>query len=100
MNLFRLFAAARRDSAPVARDRLMVLLAHERALSGPLSGASDLVARLREEILTVIARHVPIERDKVQVKLDRGPQVSTLEIGIEVPSPEPARTHPRAGVAA
>jgi cell division topological specificity factor len=91
MNLLRLFAA-RRDSAPVARDRLMVLLAHERALSGP----NDLVAKLHEEILTVIARHIPIERDKVQVKLDRGPSVSTLEIGIEVPSP----VHTRSGMAA
>ncbi len=95
MNLLRLFAA-RRNSAPVARDRLMVLLAHERALSGP----NDLVTKLREEIIAVIARHVPIERDKVQVKLDRGPQVSTLEIGIEVPSPLSASAGARAGMAA
>ena len=88
MNLLRLFQSSRRDSAPVARDRLMVLLAHERAFSGP----NDLVAKLREEIVAVIARHVPIERDKVQVTLDRGPTVSTLEIGIELPSPPGTRS--------
>ena len=49
---------ARRGSAPVARDRLQILLAHERA--GGSEGQSDLIARLREEILEVIARHVPI----------------------------------------
>ena len=71
----------RHRSAPVARDRLQVLLAHERALSG----RSDLVAILHKEILAVIARHIPIDQDKVVVKLDRGARMSTLEIDIEMP---------------
>ena len=78
---------AKRGSAPVARDRLQILLAHER---GAGEGQSELIARLREEILDVIARHVPIDRDKVQIKLDRGAAVSTLEIDIEVPELKPA----------
>jgi cell division topological specificity factor len=77
---------AKRSSAPVARDRLQILLAHERAHGGAGNeGQSELIAKLREEILDVIARHVPIDRDKVQIKLDRGAAVSTLEIDIEVP---------------
>ncbi len=72
----------KRSSAPVARDRLQILLAHERTTG---EGQSELIAKLREEILDVIARHVPIDRDKVQIKLDRGAAVSTLEIDIEVP---------------
>ena len=72
----------RNSSAPVARDRLQVLLAHERAFVGK----SDLLAVLQEEIIAVIARHVTIERDKVQIKLDRGDTVSTLEIDVEVPA--------------
>jgi len=75
------FLTRGRSSAPVARDRLQVLLAHERALSS----RSDLVAVLQKEILAVIARHLPIEQDKVVVKLDRGAKVSTLEIDIEMP---------------
>jgi cell division topological specificity factor len=86
MNLFRLFT---RPAAPplgreVARERLTILLAHERALG---SGQNDLIAKLREEILAVVTRHVPIDRDRVQVKFDRGATVSTLEIDIEVPLP-------------
>ena len=34
----------------------------------------------------MIAKHVTIDRDKVQVKLDRGDPISTLEIDVEVPS--------------
>ena len=69
-------------SAPVARERLQILLAHERAEAGP----SELVARLREEILAVIAKHIPVERDKVKVKMDRGDAVSTLAVDIEIPT--------------
>ena len=72
---------SRRSSAPVARERLQILLSHERAVAGQ----SDLAAVLQEEILAVIAKHMAIDRDKVQVKLDRGSDVSTLEIDIEMP---------------
>jgi cell division topological specificity factor len=79
MSLFNFFN--KRPSATVARDRLQILLAHERALSG----RPDLAAVLQKEILAVIARHIPIDQDKVTVRLDRGAQVSTLEIDIEMP---------------
>jgi len=83
MNLLNFFS--RRSSAPVARDRLQILLAHERTYAGP--GQSDLVAALREEILAVLAKHVKIDADKVQIKMERGGAVSTLEVDIEIPTP-------------
>jgi cell division topological specificity factor len=79
MNLFNLLR--RRGSAPVARERLQILLAYERANRGH----SDLLGVLREEIVAVIARHVTIDRDKVMVKMDRADTFSTLEIDIEIP---------------
>jgi cell division topological specificity factor len=79
MSLLRFFQKNR--SAPVARDRLQLLLSHERALSG----RADLAAVLQEEILAVIAKHIAIDRDKVNIKLDRGKNCSTLEIDIEMP---------------
>jgi cell division topological specificity factor len=79
MNPFNLF---RRGSAPLARERLQILLAHERiACSQP-----DLLGTLREEILAVIARHVSFEPGKVQIKMDRGKSVSTLALDIEIPN--------------
>ena len=80
MSLFNFFNR-QQNSAPMARERLQVLLAHERASVGH----SDLVGLLREEIISVIARHVQVDRDKVHVKMDRGEQVSTLEVDIEIP---------------
>ena len=72
----------RRGSAPVARERLQVLLAYERTNRGH----SELLTILREEIVAVIGRHITLERDKVVVKMDRGHTVSTLEIDIEIPN--------------
>ncbi|MBE7211479.1 MAG: cell division topological specificity factor MinE, partial [Gluconacetobacter diazotrophicus] len=91
---------AKRSSAPVARDRLQILLAHERANGGAGGeGHGELIAKLREEILEVIARHVPIDRDKVQIKLDRGAAVSTLEIDVEMPALKDAAKKAAAGKA-
>jgi cell division topological specificity factor len=80
MSIFRLFR--RPSSAPVARERLQILLAHERGVRGQ----SDLLTILREEILAVIEKHVTIERDNVQIKMDRGDAVSLLEIDVEIPN--------------
>jgi cell division topological specificity factor len=80
MKLFNLF---RSSSAPIARERLQILLAHERSAR---SSEPDLLAVLREEILAVIGRHVAFEPDKVQIKLDRGKSVSTLAVDIEIPN--------------
>ncbi|APO78862.1 cell division topological specificity factor MinE (plasmid) [Rhizobium etli 8C-3] len=78
MNIFSLFG--KKKTAPAARERLQVLLAHERSSVG-----SDLVSLLREEILAVIAKHVQLDNDKVQVKMDRNEHVSILEIDVEIP---------------
>lgn len=78
MSIFRLFN--KQKSAPAARERLQVLLSHERSYAG-----TDLVAVLREEILAVIAKHVDVDRDRVQVKMDRDEHMSILEIDVEIP---------------
>ena len=85
----------RQPSAPVARERLQVLLAHERMAGGH----SELLNRLREEILEVIARHIKVDSEKVKVKLDSAGDVSTLEIDVEMPARIP-RVERKPGAAA
>lgn len=86
MGFLRLFSGRNSPTATVARERLQILLAHERGLVGQ----PDLLVRLREEILAVVSRHVTLDPDKVAVKMDRGKHVSTLEVDIELPN-EPLR---------
>jgi cell division topological specificity factor len=79
MNVFHLFR--HRGTAPVARERLQILLTCERAARGK----PDLLALLREEILAAIAKHVTVDRDNVQVRMDRGQAISTLGVDVEIP---------------
>jgi cell division topological specificity factor len=81
MSLLRLFSS-RPATAPVARERLQILLAHERGARGQ----PDLLMQLREEILAVVSRHVTLDPDKVIVRMERGKEISTLEVDIEVPN--------------
>jgi cell division topological specificity factor len=89
MNILRLFQRRSSSrvpepggSASAARDRLKVLVSHERAAIAQ----SQLVEVLRDEILGVIAKHVAVERDKVQVKMDRSETSATLTIDVEIPA--------------
>jgi len=79
MSVFNRFKP--RSTATVARERLQILLSHERVARGQ----SDLLQLLREEILVAVAKHVIIERDQIHVKMERGENVSALEINIEIP---------------
>ena len=79
MNLFRSFQPA--ASAPVARERLQILLEYDRKLGSQI----DVFTVLREEILAVVSRHI-VDPDKVQITVDRGPVTSTLAVDIEIPN--------------
>jgi cell division topological specificity factor len=62
---------------------LQILLAHERSTRGH---QPDLLLLLREEILAVVSRHVELDPDKVIVRMERGKNVSTLEVDVELPN--------------
>ena len=86
MSILRLFSSRPAPepvaSAPIARERLQILLAHERGMRGQ----PDLLMQLREEILAVVSRHVALDPEKVIVRMERGSHVSTLEVDIELPN--------------
>lgn len=88
LDLFKRQAA----SAPHARERLQILLAHERA---GRDGA-DYLPQLQRDLIDVVKKYVAIDEDKVQVQLDRGHDVATLEVNIELPEAEPGRHRRRA----
>ena len=77
LNLFR-----RRGTAPVARERLQILLSYERSTRGQ----SDLLGILREEILAALGKHIQVDQDNIVMRMDRGATLSTLEIEILIPN--------------
>lgn len=87
MSLFDVFrspsssSSARPRSAEIAKERLQILVAHERADRG----GPDYLPMLQKEILQVIEKYIQIDSNKVEVKLERGTDISTLEVNIELP---------------
>ena len=84
MSLFGFLRRAEpRSSAQTAKDRLQIILAHERQdRSQP-----DYLPMLQRDILDVIRTYVDVPSDKVEMRLQRGDRRSTLEIEIELPAP-------------
>jgi cell division topological specificity factor len=88
LDLFRPPAPA---TAATAKERLQVVLALERtASSGP-----SFLPQLQEELLQVIKKYVDIDNENVSIELERGPEISMLDINIALPAaPKPSRRLP------
>jgi cell division topological specificity factor len=81
MRLFRFLKPI--SSAPVARERLQILLEYERRMVSQTS----LITTLKDEILAVVSRHVSIDPEQIHVSIDRGNGFSTLAVGVQIPNP-------------
>lgn len=67
-------------SASIAKERLKIVLAHERASNR----APDFLPVLQKELLAVVGRYVEISDDGIRVSLGAAGDTSTLEINIEI----------------
>lgn len=87
MNILSFFrprkpAAPSGPTAPVAKERLQILLTHERAARSQ----PEYLPRLRREILDVISKYVELEDDKIIVHYENKGTTSKLELDIELPN--------------
>jgi cell division topological specificity factor len=78
-----LFRAAPVRSADTAKERLQVLLALERSST---SAWPNFLPQLQKDIMQVIKKYVEIDDDKVSIEVERGPEVSMLDINVELPA--------------
>lgn len=82
MSLLSYFRLQRKKrSASVAKERLQILVAHERAARDGL----DYLPALQEDLLEVIRRYVQVDRDAIQIQLDREGDCEVLELNIVLP---------------
>ncbi|HLI20433.1 MAG TPA: cell division topological specificity factor MinE [Stellaceae bacterium] len=76
------------SSAQTAKDRLQIILAHERQdRSMP-----DYLPLLQRDLFGVISKYIEVTSDQVQMRLRRAERLSTLKIEIELPMPAQALT--------
>jgi cell division topological specificity factor len=82
MNLFDFFKQRKpQNSASLAKERLQIIVAHERSQRGQ----PDYLPQLQKELVEVIRKYVPIQDDQVQVALENQGNCSILELNITLP---------------
>lgn len=82
MSLMSLFIGEKK-TASVARERLQIILAHER--SGRHTTAPDYLPALQRELLDVISKYVAIDLTDISVNFERHDHLEVLEVKIELP---------------
>jgi len=71
----------RQGSAAVAKERLQILVAHDRAGSD----APSYLPQLQRDLLKVIRKYVQVERDAISVHVEREADQEILELNIVLP---------------
>ncbi|MBE9638525.1 cell division topological specificity factor MinE [Salipiger mangrovisoli] len=90
MNLFGFTFNRKPKSSAQAKERLQILLAHERG-SGP---SADFLPLLQRDIVEAIKRYVQVSDDAVGIRMDSIGDVSSLEINIELPVDQKTEAKP------
>ncbi|MEQ5837024.1 cell division topological specificity factor MinE [Marinobacter sp. R17] len=81
MSFFDYFKSKKKNTANVAKERLQIIVAHERGMRDQ----PDYLPQLQQELIAVIRKYVQIDDDMVQVELDRNDDCSVLELNVTLP---------------
>jgi len=84
MGWFDYFKQGKPGSAKVAKERLQIVIAHERLdRNGP-----EYLPQLRRDIMEVIRKYVAITDEQVNVQFEKGADYDVLELNIALPERE------------
>lgn len=81
MSFLDYFKSTKKNTASIAKERLQIIVAHERGQREQ----PEYLPMLQQEILEVIRKYVPIDQDQVQVQLDKNDDCSVLELNVTLP---------------
>ena len=82
-SFFSFLLGEKKKTASVARERLQIILAHER--SGRSGHEPDYLPALQRDLIAVISKYIHINADDVKVHLERQENLDVLEVKIELP---------------
>ena len=81
MRIFDYFRTTKKETASIAKERLQIIVAHERSQRNQ----PDYLPKLQQEILAVIRKYVEIEQEDIDVQIDNNGSCSVLELNITLP---------------
>jgi cell division topological specificity factor len=83
MSFFSFLLGEKKKTASVAKERLQIILAHERGNRN--SSGPDYLPALQRDLLEVVGKYIKINPDDIKVQLDREDNLEVLEVKIELP---------------
>jgi cell division topological specificity factor len=83
MSLLSLILGEKKKTASVAKERLQIILAHERTGRG--NSQPDYLPALQRDLVAVLSKYVKINPDDIKVNLERQDNLEVLEVKIELP---------------
>ena len=83
MSFLSFFLGEKKKTASVAKERLQIILAHER--SGRGTPRADYLPQLQAELMAVISKYVNIAPGDIKVSLEKQDNFEVLEVKIELP---------------
>ena len=83
MGFLSFFLGEKKQTATVAKERLQLILAHER--SGRNGSSPNYLPDLQRELVAVISKYVQINPDDIKVSMERQDNLEVLEVKIELP---------------
>ena len=83
MSFLYFLLGEKKKTASVAKERLQIILAHER--SGRGGSRPDYLPALQKELVAVISKYVAVKSDHIKVHLERQDNLEVLEVKIELP---------------
>lgn len=83
MSLISFFLGEKSKSAHIAKERLQIILAHQR--SGHSATTPDYLPALQRELIAVISKYINIHPADIRVQLERQDNLEVLEVKIELP---------------
>ncbi len=81
MHFFDYFRSNRKKSAGIAKGRLQVIIAQQRAECG----GPDFLRLMQAEILEVVRKYIQVNDEAVKVQMDKDGQCEVLELNITLP---------------
>jgi cell division topological specificity factor len=82
MSLLSFFKGEKKKTANVAKERLQIILAHER---GGRTSVPDFLPALQRDLIAVISKYIKIDPSDIKVNLERDANMEILEVKIELP---------------
>ncbi len=87
MSFFDYFRSSRQNTAAIAKERLQIIVAHERGHSVHL----DYLPLLQQELLQVVRKYVAIDDEQIRINVDKDGDYEVLELNITLPEAEKVR---------